>query len=186
MNTSIVARDIPRGTPQMASFRNRVCSPTLASITMGQIIMLSSLDWSIQVPGCLTAKTPDDCPEKLEGHACSPDRPGIFEVIGKPLVLHVGQDVRNAMSCMVHADGVLMGCSTFGQLAGLLSKGISMFSMHCSGNKSPIQYRTIPPIAVAERGYMWVPVEGSWQDPVLKSTDILSGALDTLLENRKG
>lgn len=96
-------------------------------------------------------------------------------------MLHVGPDVQNAMSCMIQADAVLMGCSTFGQVAGLLTKGISMFSTDCGGASTPYQYKTIPPLAVAERGRLWVPVVGSWRDPVLTATDILSGALDDLI-----
>ena len=96
-------------------------------------------------------------------------------------MLHVGADVQNAMSCMIQADAVLMGCSTFGQVAGLLTKGISLFSTDCGGPSTPDQYKTIPPIAVAERGHLWVPVSGSWRDPVLFSTKLLSGALDDLL-----
>ena len=96
----------------------------------------------------------------------------------------MGEDVENALSCMIQADGLLMGCSTFGQVAGLLSKGISFFSMHCSGGRTPTQYKTIPPIAIAERGHLWVPVAGSWRDPVLTSTDILRSTLDTFIAAR--
>lgn len=85
---------------------------------------------------------------------------------------------------MIEADGLLMGCSTFGHMAGLLTRGISFFSMHCSGDHSPAQYKTIPPLAVAERGHMWVPVAGSWRDPVLASTGPLRHALGTLLGSR--
>lgn len=97
------------------------------------------------------------------------------------MLLHVGADVQNAMSCMTQADAILMGCSTFGQVAGLLTKGISLFSTNCAGPKTPCQYKLIPPLAVAERGHLWVPVSGSWRDPVLISTKILSDALDELL-----
>lgn len=127
---------------------------------------------------------PDDCPEKRVGHLCTPDRPGTFKVIGIPAVLHVGPSVRNALSCMIQADGLLMGCSSFGQIAGILSNGISFFSMHCSGYRTPQSYKTIPPIAVAERGHLWVPLAGSWHDPVLNSTAILNVALDTHLANK--
>lgn len=96
-------------------------------------------------------------------------------------MLHVGPDVQNAMSCMIHADGVVMGCSTFGQIAGLLTKGISFFSMQCGGAATPDQYKSIPPMAVAERGYLWVPIAGSWRDPVLASVELFRGALDTLI-----
>ncbi|CAM9457360.1 unnamed protein product [Laminaria digitata] len=137
-----------------------------------------------QVPACLAADIPDDCPKKRAGFACSPQRSGIFHVLGKPIVLHVGEDVQNALSCMIQADGLLMGCSTFGQVAGLLTKGISFFSMHCSGGRTPTQYKTIPPLAIAERGHLWVPVAGSWRDPVLTSTDVLNSALYTLMSRR--
>lgn len=75
-----------------------------------------------------------------------------------------------------------MGCSTFGQLAGVLNKsGISFFSTQCSGLGTAMQYKTIPPLAVAEQGHMWVPVDGSWRNPVLTSTDIFMTALEELL-----
>ena len=105
----------------------------------------------------------------------------MLRVSEKSIVLHVGPDVQNAMSCMIKADAVLMGCSTFGQVAGLLTNGISLFSTDCDGSRTPDQYKTIPPLAVAERGHLWVPVAGSWRDPVLESTEILSGALDDLI-----
>lgn len=141
-------------------------------------------DLSFQIPVCLAAEIPLDCPLKRAGYPCGPERSGNFHVLGKPIVLHVGSDVQNALSCMIQSDGLLMGCSTFGQVAGLLTKGISFFSMHCSGGRTPTQYKTIPPLAVAERGHMWVPVSGSWRDPVLTSTDILSSTLDTFLSSR--
>ena len=105
----------------------------------------------------------------------------MFRVVGKTIVLHVSHDVQNAMSCMIQADAVLMGCSTFGQVAGLLTNGISFFSTECDGPKTPFQYKIIPPLAVAERGHLWVPISGSWRDPVLTSTQILRGALDDLI-----
>lgn len=143
-----------------------------------------NFDRPIQDPGCLTAEVPDDCPVKRAGHACSPLRSGTFDVIGKPVVLHVGPDVHKALQCMIQADGLLMGCSTFGQIAGILSKGISFFSMRCKGFRTPTQYKTIPPIAVAERGHLWVPVAGSWHDPVLNATETLNNALETHLANK--
>lgn len=118
-----------------------------------------------QLPGCSSAEA----------------RNGMFQVVDKPIMLHLGHDVENAMSCMIQADGILMGCSTFGQIAGLQSRGISMFSTQCGGDGTPQQYRMIPPLAVAERGRLWVPVLGSWYDPVLNATNVLSAALDTLL-----
>lgn len=125
----------------------------------------------------MAAPTPADCPEKRAGSFCSPLRSGMFKVVGKNIVLHVGADVQNALSCMIQADGVLMGCSTFGQVAGLLTKGISMFSMSCGGASTPDQYKTIPPVAVAERGHLWVPIAGSWRDPVMTSRALFRTAL---------
>eukprot|EP00903_Cladosiphon_okamuranus_P019481 g17914.t1 len=137
-----------------------------------------------KIQECFAAPTPEDCPEKRAGQFCSPTRDGVFKVVGKNIMLHVGPDVRNALSCMIHADGVLMGCSTFGQVAGLFSNGISMFSTGCDGAKTPVQYKSIPPLAVAERGHMWVPIAGSWRDPVLTSTGLFREALDNLLSER--
>eukprot|EP00752_Nemacystus_decipiens_P006550 g5898.t1 len=142
-----------------------------------------------EVSECLAAPTTDDCPQKrvaqnLSASACKPTREGVFHVADKNIVLHVGEDVLNALSCMIQADGLLMGCSTFGQVAGILSKGISMFSKKCLGKKTPLQYGVTPPLAVAERGYLWVPVEGSWRDPVLSASSAFRAALDTLLSQR--
>ncbi|CAM9300435.1 unnamed protein product [Ectocarpus sp. 8 AP-2014] len=134
-----------------------------------------------QIEECLAATTPSDCPEKQAGSFCTPRRSGIFRVRDKSIVLHVGSDVQNEMSCMIQADGVVMGCSTFGQIAGLLTRGISFFSTGCSGERTPHQYRSIPPLAIAERGRLWVPIEGSWHDPVMSSTLIFRAALDMLL-----
>ena len=78
-----------------------------------------------------------------------------------------------------------MGCSTFGQVAGLLTKGISLFSTDCGGPHTPPQYKNIPPLAVAEKGYLWVPISGSWRDPVLASTEILRTALDELIATKR-
>ena len=139
---------------------------------------------SVQIPACLAAPTPTDCPEKRAGSFCSPARDGVFNVVGKNIVLHVGPDVQNALSCMIQADGVLMGCSTFGQVAGLFTKGIKMFSMQCGGASTPDQYKSIPPLAVAEKGHLWVPIAGSWRDPVMASPTLFRGALDHLLEER--
>ncbi|CAM9392060.1 unnamed protein product [Scytosiphon promiscuus] len=107
---------------------------------------------------------------------------GIFRVRDKAIMLHFDRDVRNTLSCMIQADGIVMGCSTFGQVAGLFSKGISMFSMHCEGERTPLQYKMIPPLALSERGQLWVPIVGSWYDPVLNATHIFRNVLDTLLQ----
>lgn len=102
----------------------------------------------------------------------------------RPVVLHVGEDVINALSCMTHSDGVLMGCSAFGQISGLLTNGISMFSTSCAGERTPEQYKMIPPLAIAERGEKWVPIEGSWRDPRLISTRLFDVALDRHLQTK--
>ncbi|CAM9444778.1 unnamed protein product, partial [Ascophyllum nodosum] len=139
-----------------------------------------------QIPPCLTAETPKDCLLKRVQRGCFPIRSGVFRLQQKPIVLHLSPDVKNALSCMTHSDGIVMGCSTFGQIAGILTNGISFFSMGCVGDRTPIQYKTIPPLAIAERGHLWVPVAGAWYDPVLNSTDILGRALDTLMLDRDG
>ncbi|CAM9250414.1 unnamed protein product, partial [Hapterophycus canaliculatus] len=165
-----------------------VFSETVAPCPSGETGVFDEFPtWSVgvdKIPECLAAPTPLDCPEKRAGAFCSPIRSGIFEVLGKNIVLHVGSDVKNALSCMIQADGVLMGCSTFGQVAGLLTKGISMFSMTCGGTNTPEQYKIIPPIAVAERGRLWVPIAGSWRDPALTSNHLFAGALETLIAQR--
>lgn len=79
------------------------------------------------------------------------------------------------------ADGVLMGCSTFGQIAGILTNGIKFFSVGCMGHVTPVQYRMIPPFAIAEYGHMWVPIDGSWRDPVLSAEAIFHDALRELI-----
>lgn len=140
----------------------------------------------MQLPECLEPEIPDDCPAKRMAisESCPPKRSGVFHVLNKAIVLHVGLNVKNALSCMIKADGLLMGCSTFGQLAGLLTYGISFFSMHCAGARTSAQYKVIPPLAVAERGHMWVPVQGSWHDPVLASMGPFRHALALHLKNR--
>lgn len=70
----------------------------------------------------------------------------MFLVQGKPLYLHVGLDVENAMSCMIEADGLLMGCSTFGQVAGLYSEGVKFFSVGCEGWKTGANNKMMPPM----------------------------------------
>ncbi|CAB1100835.1 unnamed protein product [Ectocarpus sp. CCAP 1310/34] len=102
-----------------------------------------------QIEECLAATTPQDCPEKQAGTFCTPKRAGIFRIRYKSIVLHMGSDVQNEMSCIIEADGVLM--------------------------------RSIPPLTIAEKGHLWVPIEGSWHDPVWSSRSIFSAALDTLL-----
>lgn len=82
----------------------------------------------------------------------------------------------------IQADGVLMGCSTFGQVAGLLTEGIKLFSVGCVGHITPVQYRMIPPLAIAEYGHMWVPIDGSWRNPELTASRIFDAALTTHLK----
>lgn len=94
-------------------------------------------------------------------------------------MLHLGSDVKKALSCMIRADAVMMGCSTFGQIAGLFTEGISMFSTACDGYRTPYQYKMIPPMAIVDGGRLWVPILGSWHDPVLASIELFRGALDT-------
>eukprot|EP00752_Nemacystus_decipiens_P015076 g13430.t1 len=165
-----------------------VFSETLAPCPSGETGLFDEFPhWPVGVdklPECMAAPAPTDCPEKRAGGLCSPERNGIFKVVGKNIVLHVGPDVQNALSCMIHADGVLMGCSTFGQVAGLLTKGISMFSMACGGPGTPEQYKSIPPLAVAEKGHLWVPIAGSWRDPVMMSPTLFRAALDSLLAEK--
>ena len=130
------------------------------------------------IPQCSVAATPEDCPEKRAGGTCSQRRAGVFKVLDKNIVLHVGPDAQDALSCMIRADGIIMGCSSFGQIAGILSAGISMFSMECEGARTTPSYKTIPPIAIAERGHLWVPIAGSWRDPALFSTTLFRRALE--------
>lgn len=85
---------------------------------------------------------------------------------------------------MIQADGILMGCSTFGHLAGLLNKGIKLFSLQCLAHAPAPQYKLIPPMAIAEKGYMWVPVSGLWTDPAIVSPAIFEATLDEHLRNR--
>lgn len=100
-----------------------------------------------QVEACLAAVIPDECWEKTQGApTCSSTHSGTFLVQDKRLHLHVGPDVENALSCMIEADGLLMGCSTFGQLAGLLSEGIKFFSVSCQGWKTGYHYQMVPPM----------------------------------------
>lgn len=133
---------------------------------------------------CLAASVPDDCANKRNGFPCPPTRDGVFNVVGKNIVLHNGADVQKDLSCMTRADGLLMGCSTFGQVAGILSRGISMFSLHCGGAHTPDQYKTIAPLAVSEMGRLWVPIAGSWRDPIFTSVSLFRRALDDLLSDR--
>lgn len=85
---------------------------------------------------------------------------------------------------MIQSDGVLMGCSTYGQIAGVLTKGIAFFTMNCGGERTPIQYKLIPLMAIAEGGVKWVPIAGSWRDPAIYSGRILTKAIEKVLEER--
>lgn len=143
-----------------------------------------TIEMAMQIQACYNAKEPDNCFEKRQGlGGCIPERDGIFYVQDKPMALHLNPDIRNALSCMIKADGIVMGCSTFGQIAGILSQGISFFSMECAGDMTGIKSRMTPGLAVAEKGHRWVPVRGSWLDPVLYSTDILRLAVEEFVEN---
>ena len=82
--------------------------------------------------------------------ACNPNRTGIFRVRHKPLFLHVGHDVQNDLACMIQADAVLMGCSTFGHIAGALGLGIKFFSLACGGTASTFHYQMMPPLVRRE------------------------------------
>lgn len=77
-----------------------------------------------------------------------------------------------------------MGCSTFGQIAGTLNTGLRFFSTACEGDKTPRHYKLMPPLAVAEGGHSWVPMNGSWRDPVLMSKEILRAELENLRATR--
>lgn len=80
---------------------------------------------------------------------------------------------------------MLMGCSTFGQIAGILTNGIKFFSVGCIGRVTPVQYRMIPPLAIAEYGNMWVPIDGSWRNPALTATASFEVALTKLIRQKK-
>ncbi|CAM9977081.1 unnamed protein product [Scytosiphon promiscuus] len=139
-----------------------------------------------QIEACMVAPAPDQCWEKSHGApSCNPDRSGVFLVQGRPLFLHVGLDVENDMSCMIEADALLMGCSTFGQVAGLFSEGIKLFSTGCAGWRTARHYQMIPPTAVAEEGKMWVPVSGSWRNPKIYSERILEVAISQMFDKRR-
>lgn len=137
-----------------------------------------------QIPACVNEEPWADCPKTKDG-TCTPTRSGAFRVANKPIIIHIGEDVVSALSCMALADGIVMGCSSFGQIAGLLSHGISMFSVRCDGDRTPAQYKAIPPMAIAERGEMWVPIEGSWHDPRLYSLELFDRVLDQHLGMRR-
>ncbi|CAM9612557.1 unnamed protein product [Ascophyllum nodosum] len=80
---------------------------------------------------------------------------------------------------MIKSDGVVMGCSTFGQIAGILTNGISFFTVQCKGRVTAPHYKAVPALAVAERGDRWVPITGKWDEPMLNSTDILRRVIRT-------
>ena len=131
-----------------------------------------------QIQECNVAEVPIDCPERqLGGNVCYPVVPGEFKVIGKPIMINVSPDVVNVLGCMIVADGIVMGCSAFGALAGILSNGIKMFTTGCSGRLTWIQNKVSPPLAVSELGYMWVPLSGSWETPMLDKPGLFFRAL---------
>lgn len=69
------------------------------------------------------------------------------------------------------------------QVAGLLSRGLKFFSIACDGPRTPPHYKTLPPLALAERGEKWIPVNGSWHDPELMSQEILERELSKSFQN---
>lgn len=100
-----------------------------------------------QIGECVAAVTPDECWEKAHGApSCNSPRSGVFRIQDRSLYLHVGPDVENAMSCMIEADGLLMGCSTFGQSAGLFNEGLRFFSVDCQGWVTAPHYQMVPPM----------------------------------------
>lgn len=139
----------------------------------------------LQVQSCLAEERCGDGLTAI-GVSCGRGVPDTFSVEGRRVVLHLGDDVAKSMSCMIHADGILTGCSTFGQVAGLFTTGLRFFSLGCRGDDlqfTPRQYQMLPPFAVSERGDMWVPVRGSWFDPELLSDRLLEAALDRHLRH---
>ena len=140
-----------------------------------------------QIRACNDARVPIDCPEKdVGGKVCYRAQSKEFKVIGKPIVINTSGDVVNVLGCMIAADGIATGCSSFGVLAGILSSGIKMFSTGCSGHQTWIQNQVATPLAVSEQGYMWVPLSGSWQSPVLERTGIFSRALQQHVAHTRG
>lgn len=138
-----------------------------------------------QVRACIEAKVPDDCAEKQAGgEVCYPKRSGLFHVRGTSIVLNLDPDAINALECMIEADGVVMGCSPFGSLAGILSRGVKIMSAACRGVMSWEQSQLAPPFAIAERGKMWVPIAGSWHNPTMKSTAVFQHTIKLHIANR--
>ncbi|CAM9998318.1 unnamed protein product [Ascophyllum nodosum] len=139
--------------------------------------------WAIepqQVQECFEIKLPEHCERGATMETCSPNGSGMFRIISqKPILLHVGRDVLSSLSCMIQSDGVVMGCSTFGQIAGILTNGISFFTLECGGRQTQGHYKVLPALAVAERGNLWVPITGTLDEPVLNSTDILRRVIKT-------
>ena len=132
-----------------------------------------NFDRATQVQECFEIKLSGDCERRATTNACSPNGSGIFRINQRYILLHVGRDVLSSLSCMIQSDGIVMGCSSFGQIAGILTRGISFFNVQCTGRQTAPHYKSIPALAVAERGHRWVPVAGTWSEPMLNSTDIL-------------
>lgn len=140
----------------------------------------------LQVQACHSASPPKDCPEKQAGgDFCYPHPTGIFHVAGEPLVMNVGGNVVHSLTSMISADGVVMGCSALGQLAGILSKGIKMFSVGCEGSMTWEQNKMSPPFAIAELGELWVPMEGSWAGSKMTSVGVFRKALQLYIAREK-
>eukprot|EP00903_Cladosiphon_okamuranus_P008265 g7955.t1 len=139
-----------------------------------------------EITRCLEAEVPESCLEMDAGAlACNPSRSGIFTVRHKPLILHVGHDVQNDLACMIEADAIVMGCSTFGHIAGVLNPGIKLFSISCGGAITTFNYQMMPPMAIVDQGSMWVPVSGSWRNPGLYSRRILDETIRQLFRLKR-
>ncbi|CAB1105518.1 unnamed protein product [Ectocarpus sp. CCAP 1310/34] len=146
-------------------------------------------EWAVapdEIRECHSARPPDDCPEKQAGgDFCYPHHTGIFRVPGEPIIFNVGGNVVQSLMSMISADAVVMGCSAFGQLAGILSKGIKLFSTGCEGNMTWEQNKMAPLFAIAELGELWVPLEGSWADPTLTNVGIFRKAFELYVEREE-
>ena len=141
---------------------------------MPKYISNTKFDRETQVQECFEIKLPEDCKQRGSTvDTCSPNGSGMFRIHQRPILLHVGRDVLSGLSCMIQSDGVVMGCSTFGQVAGIFTNGISFFTLGCGGRQTQDHYKALPALAVAERGNLWVPITGTWDGPILNSTDIL-------------
>ena len=165
--------------PEIVMLRRRYSRRLLTGKSMPKFGSNPNLDRAMQVQECLEIKLPDDCKRGTTTNGCSPNGSGMFHVHQKSILLHVGREVLSSLSCMIKSDGVVMGCSTFGQIAGILTNGISFFTVQCKGRVTAPHYKAVPALAVAERGDRWVPITGKWDEPMLNSTDILRRVIRT-------